>query len=454
MSDAYEGTVMEFISIPGLPTRWYYLKPHEVRNKLWKQHKRIKRIVAGRRSGKTEIAKRYLVLNLPVKKQWDDPRYFYGGPTYDQAKRIAWEDLKKLIPKNWQLDVSESELCIKTTFGSEVWVVGFDKPQRFEGPAWDGGILDEACDQKPGTYTRTIYPALMDRNGWCWEQGVPKRDGPSTQEFKKRCEEAQAGKDDEAEYYHWTSEGILDDSIIEHARKVLDRKTYREQLLATWETISGSCYEAFRREYNVRPCSYRPHLPIVVASDFNRSPMAWVLCHTIDGRIIEVFDELWDVDMITERMLTKLYTKYGNHSSGFMFYGDATARGKSTTTDLSDYNVIEADKRFQKLGRTVHYPASNPTQKTRVKSVNAKLQAADGSVSIFVDPRCEHLIDSLESTTWNPGTFDIYKTNNEHDITHPSDALGYFVYYEWPIWNFEEVEEEGTTQQLNVSVGI
>ncbi len=107
-------------------------------------------VPAGRRSGKTELAKRRLVVAIPRDTGFADPRYFAAAPTRDQAKRIFWKDLKALIPSEWVRRIYETELCITTIFSSEVWVVGLDKPQRIEGVAWDGGVLDEYANMRAG----------------------------------------------------------------------------------------------------------------------------------------------------------------------------------------------------------------------------------------------------------------------------------------------------------------
>ena len=73
--------------------RWYKLIPHPEQIRLIKEKKRFKVVPAGRRSGKTERAKRMLIkaaLGNPGEK------LFAGAPTRDQAKRIWWEDLKTM----------------------------------------------------------------------------------------------------------------------------------------------------------------------------------------------------------------------------------------------------------------------------------------------------------------------------------------------------------------------
>lgn len=61
-------------------------------------------------------------------------QYFAAAPTHAQAKKIFWDDLKAftlscLHPRK----PSESDLIIYLPNGSEIHVLGLDKPQRIEG---------------------------------------------------------------------------------------------------------------------------------------------------------------------------------------------------------------------------------------------------------------------------------------------------------------------------------
>ena len=123
--------------IPGL----LELRPHDQQKELWDSNARFKIVPAGRGSGKTELAKRMIVQALATPKEHPDPRYFYGAPTAKQAKRIAWNDIKRMTPKGWLAskdDIREGDMEIRTVFGSTLIIVGLDKPQRIEGVQWDG----------------------------------------------------------------------------------------------------------------------------------------------------------------------------------------------------------------------------------------------------------------------------------------------------------------------------
>ncbi len=77
-----------------LTRRWTPLRYHPVQQAYWSSPHRFNTIPAGRRSGKTELAKRKLVKRALAGTKFDPPRFFAGAPTREQAKRIFWDDLK------------------------------------------------------------------------------------------------------------------------------------------------------------------------------------------------------------------------------------------------------------------------------------------------------------------------------------------------------------------------
>ncbi len=390
-----------------LTAAWTPLRYHAGQAALWTCPKRFVAVCAGRGSGKTEIAKRRLVRALGETKPWRDPRYFYGGPTHDQAKRVAWQDLLDLTPKHWIRTISLSELRITTIFGSELWVIGLDKPQRIEGVQWDGCVLDESSDLRPGVFTLNILPALSHRTGWCWRIGVPKRTGPGAPEFRAFFLKGMAGEDPNTAAFWWPSSDILSADALSYARANLDAKDYREQFDARWETAGGRIFHAFERDYNVRPCAYHPEKMVIVGSDFNVDPMAWVLGHVYDRQRVEWFDEVWIRDTNTQATLNVLAGRYSGHRGGWEFYGDATGRARKTSASLSDYQQILEHPEFKRMGRTVHYPRSNPVVADRFAACNAMFANAAGDRRMFVDPRCKRLIADLENRHYRPGTREV-----------------------------------------------
>lgn len=421
---------------PRLTPAWFKLRYHEKQNRLWRTNCRFPVVVAGRGSGKTELARRFITLQLPYKKPWGDPKYFYGLPTYNQAKRVVWPQFEALIPKHWLIKngANRSELTFTTKFGSTLYIVGMDKPARIEGIQVDGGILDECSDQKDGTFTRTILPMLTHRSGFCWQIGVPKRTGPGATHFKKCYDAGLVVNNKEGfESYTWPSYEILDVAQLDDILSKLSAKDALEQLGGAWVGASGAIYYAFDPMKNISDSAqYNPNLPIGIGSDFNVNPMAWILFHYSDS-VFKVFDEIYLENSNTQATLDAFYRQYGGHNSGFRFFGDAAARQRRSSASSSDYLQILNDARFSRvMPHRVDYDMSNPRITDRYAAVNAVMLNAKGDVRCVIHPRCTELRKDLEQRTYKEGTLEADNTNKMSG--HISDALGYPIYYLQPVY--------------------
>ncbi len=234
---------------------WPVLKYHKEQSAYWSSEKKFNFLPCGRQSGKTELGMRKLVRMLPVRKPWDDPRYFFGSPTYRQCKKVGWNRLLKFIPLSWIKSTSISELSIMTIFGSELFLVGLDAPQRIEGLLIDGGIIDENSDIRPDVFDLSILPTLIWRNGWCDFIGIPKRFGIGAVEYKNKCDKASDGTLPDSAIFSWPSEGIVPEDYLEMCRASMDSRDFDEQFNASWLSASGGIFHAFTKEFNVRPCA-------------------------------------------------------------------------------------------------------------------------------------------------------------------------------------------------------
>ncbi|HUT93814.1 MAG TPA: hypothetical protein VMY37_30405 [Thermoguttaceae bacterium] len=426
-------------AVGGPPTpRWTPLRPHLVQWRLATCRARFIAVSAGRQSGKTEIAKRHLVMSLSVNRGWPETQYFFCEPTYKRAKHIAWRDFLDLIPPHWihggryGRNVSHGELwirCTLPTHSASLWLFGLDRPQQMEGRTWDGGVIDESCDIKPGTFNLSILPALGIRRGWCWRIGIPKRSGIGAVEYREFCEQCEAGEYPNGAAFTWPTAGIMDADEIRHARETMDVRDFREQYEAAWETISGQIFHAFDREYNIRPCPYHANHALSIGCDFNVDPMAWVIGHAYPDRL-EWFDELFIRNCNTQAALNVLWERYASHAGGFQFFGDASGRARKTSASATDYLQIANDSRFTNRGRTIHFPDANPAVADRFASCNAMFCNAAGNRRMFIDPNCRHLIRDLEVRGYKPGSREPADTG---DVGHITDAMGYVVWRLFPL---------------------
>lgn len=423
---------------------WKKLRYHPVQDALWRYTGRFAAVVAGRRSGKTDIMRRKLILQLPIKKEWPDPQYWYVLPVREQAKRVAWGHLQHMVPDNWiaKNGINQQELSIKTIFGSILYLVGADKPHRIEGNPIDMAVIDESCDQRPGI-DRSILPMLAERKGCLYRIGVPKRFGIGRSEFKEFYEKGLRGEGETRSFF-WESVDIIDPAEIELMRQSMTLIDFEEQFKAQWKDTGSTVYYNFNPEININNeiARYDPIHEIYVGCDFNVDPMCWVLGHYIKGKLV-IFDEIFIKNTNTPRTLDYLHEHYRDHLAGWKFFGDASSRARKTSATRSDYLYIKNDARFGQ--KKVFFPKKNPHVRDRCSSVNRAFGDASGNIRCYISSRCKHLINDLQNVSFEEGTSDIEDYSGT-DLAHMSDAFGYLVHGLMPI----KVENTYTSEIITV----
>lgn len=415
--------------------RWKPLRFHQVQHALVNACSRFRLVPAGRRSGKTELAKRYLVIKALQGTAFDDARFFAAAPTRDQAKDIFWEDLKALTPKWAIARISESRLFIELINGSAIYVVGMDKPARIEGRPWDGGVLDEYGNTKAGAWMDNIRPALMDRKGWCWLIGTPE----GRNHYYDLVVKARKDKTGEWEVFTWSSEDIVDADEIAAMKAGMDEESYEREVNANFTNFKGRCYRQFNAEtHAATPLEWNPRAPLVFAFDFNVDPGVAVVMQEMTlpnglqgtGIIGEVYIE---GDSDTIKVCNKLIEDWTGQEGPVFLYGDRTGGNRgSAKVQGSDWKLVKGALRehfniIDKVGRS-----PNPPVRDRINAVNGRIKAKDGAIRLMVDPSCEHVIKDFDGVLWLKGAAgEIDK--RDHKLTHLTDSLGYYIHERWPV---------------------
>ena len=434
------------------PRRLAPLRFHPVQDRLKHDPKRFKVVPAGRRSGKTELAKRKLFTESCTLQGWDDPRHFAAAPVRDQAQRIYWNDLKAMFPPAFVRSISESHLTITAENGAELCVVGMDKPQRIEGTPWNGGVLDEFANMKPGTWGENVRPALADRKGWAWLIGVPE----GRNHYYKLNQYALSGVDEDWGSYTWPSRDILDPKEVEAARRQLDELVFAQEYEASFVNFEGRAYYPFLASTHCAPLAYNPKAPLILCFDFNIAPGVCAVAQeqtlpgqyergtggavlldkpiTGTGFIGEVYIPQ---NSNTPAVCRKIVADWGDHKGLVKCYGDATGgAGGSAQTEGSDWDLIKRELRahFKERVSFDGVPLANPAERSRVNAMNTRLQNGVKEVRVMVDPaKCPHLVVDLEGVrTLKGGSGEIDK-KADLTLTHISDAAGYYIVKEFPV---------------------
>ena len=414
--------------------RWYELRPHPAQIDLVAAVDsgiRFPLVPAGRRSGKTERFKRFVVKRAMSKVGM----YFAAAPTYSQAKKIFWKDLKDLsFASALNRKPSESELIIYLPNGSEIHVVGLDKPERFEGVPWDGGGIDEFANLKDVAWQENIFPALNtvdprrpDHRAWCWCFGVP--DGLN--HYYDLCQQAETNPDGDFEVFTWPSSDILPPDIIEAAKRAMGARQFRQEFEASFETAKGLIYEDYSKD-NYTTEQIQPHEQLHWSHDQNFTPLSSCISVVRDDSLY-LLDEIVLTSAVSRQSAEEFVEKYKSHlNKELMLYGDPAGRAGEKHGHPSDYTEIESVLRS--AGWTVRnrVKRSAPAIKDRQNAVRAKIRNAADEVSLYVNPNTAPWCHKgLATVQLQKGSS--FQEDQKNQYQHITTAIGYQVETLWPV---------------------
>lgn len=426
-----------------IPPRFTSMTEHAEQQRYLHSPHRFTVVPAGRRSGKTEIAKRRIVRAALIGTPFPRPRFFAAAPTYGQAKRIYWSDLKAMVPP-WMTKgrPSESELVIPMRNGVEIHVFGMDKPERVEGSPWDGGVLDEFANMKQQAWGANVRPALSDRKGWCDLIGVPEgRNHYYNLAIRAQADMASMGAKSTWGYRHWKSSDILDAEEIAEARRDLDELTFQQEYEGSFINFEGRAYYVFDSRFHASPLTYDKRKELIFCFDFNVEPGVAAVCQEQllpsdeigTGVIGEVYIPR---NSNTPAVCRKLIEDWKGHEGRVTCYGDATggARG-SAKVEGSDWDLIEKTLRPVFGSRlSLDVPDANPPERSRVNAVNSRLMSANGDIRMIVDGgKAPHVVKDLDGVVLLKGGSGELDKKATPALTHISDALGYYIVKVFPI---------------------
>ncbi len=355
--------------------------------------------------------------------------YFYGAPTYRQAKMIAWNALKQLSPTWTVQGISESELRIDYKNGSELWIIGFDKRQRFEGKEmWNGGVLDEYAQMEKEVWDNTVEPALRDTGGWCNFIGRPE----GKNHYYKLSEYARLSGDEEWDDFCWHSSEIMNPVEVEKARQRLDQRTFDQEYGGQFVSYEGRAYIYYDSLTHRNTQRFDDNYPLCICCDFNLDPCVWLISQDKLGYISfqdEIKQRQTDIWKMCSALKKRIEYTLGNkqYKHKLIFYGDYEhGQARSVSATSSSWQILRDEFRQYNCEFRLK---GHPRIVDRVNSVNSKLRSADGVVKLGVDPKCIELNKDFEMVSMD---MLIGSKEKAGERTHASDAGGYWINYEYP----------------------
>jgi hypothetical protein len=414
--------------------RWYKLKDHPVQLALVAavaNGVRFPVVPAGRRSGKTERAKRF-VAKMAMKNPGE--RYFIAAPTHAQVKKMYWGDMKQLCLCSLQSKPpSESDLIIFMDNGTEIHLIGLDRPQRIEGVFWSGGVIDEIADIKPEAWESNIRPALdtfnpsrPDYRAWCWLIGVP--DGLN--HYYDMAQYAETANDPDWQVFHWKSSEILPAETIAAAKRQMSAKQYKQEYEASFEGATGRIYEDYSKA-NHTGALIEPHEQLMWMHDQNYTPLSSAIGVRRDDHLY-LLDEIVLTSAVSKQSAMEFVEKYKDHKNRHvLIYGDPAGQAGEKHGHASDYTDIEGVLRANGWTYSRKVKPAHPAIKDRQNAVRARICTADGARSLFVNPVTAKWCDKgLATVQLQDGS--TFQEDQKNKYQHITTAIGYCVDVEWP----------------------
>jgi hypothetical protein len=399
---------------------------------------RFRVCISGRRFGKTHLAIRELCkfASQPNKTVW------YVAPSYRMAKQIVWDQLKERLKQlRWIKRINESDLSIVLVNGTKISLRGADNEDSMRGVGLAFCVLDEFSDIDPKAWYEVLRPTLSDTGGHALFCGTPKGIGNWAYDL---YQQEKIDVDNWKSFQYTTVDGgQVPIEEIEQAKHDLDQRTFEQEYLASFITFKGTIYYNYTKDsvYKEDITVLKEAKHIYIGMDFNIDPMsACVATKTKQGLV--VFDEITIHGSNTDEMVQEIKSRYPN--KGITVFPDPASRQRKTSaagrTDLS----ILVNAGFRTLTRPRH-----PAVRDRINAVNSAFKSADGEQKLWITPNCKNVIRSLSRQIYKEGTS--IPDNNEN-LSHMNDALGYMVEYMYPITrNYINTNNTPSTWGVKVS---
>ncbi|MER9176325.1 phage terminase large subunit [Mesorhizobium sp. M0955] len=403
---------------------------HKGQKMVLHDRRRFRVIVAGRRWGKTQVARVALVKAAVAK---NNQLVWYVAPTYAMARGILWDALKDSLPSSFVRKINETRMTIHLVNGSRIELKGADKPDSLRGVGIHFLVIDEAQDIKEDTWTKVLRPTLSTTGGrviiigtpksfnWLYDRYVDGQRGAVYTDEK--------GKTVENQWRSWQFPTItspfIPPSEIQAARRDLDPRSFQQEYEASFVTMSGRVYYAFDRRLHVGDYKFNPQLPVIIGQDFNIDPMSSVIMQQQPNGEIWVVEEAILFGSNTQEVADELQARFYKNHNQVTFFPDPAGANRNHDRGESSLEILRQAGFKKILYRRKHPPVAD-----RVNSVNRLLLTADGTIRLRVDKNCKHLITALEQTIYKPGSRDVDKSAG---VEHPADALGYYAEFAHPV---------------------
>lgn len=372
---------------------------------------RFRVVNCGRRTGKTTLA----ILEMVAKAVYkNDTRVCYIAPTYQQARDIAWQELKKIaMPASYSINESRLEITIKTADGGKAYISlrGWESIETLRGQKYDFIVIDEIASMRNWwvNWEEVIRPTLTDREGSVLFISTPKGFNHFYELYNMQDDPIK-GKDYKSFHFTTYDNPHIKPEEIEKARLEMTEDRFAQEYLGDFRKTEGLVYKEFDRTRHVYSTAVYASAERLVGIDWGFTNPAAVY--------------LIERDSDANYWITDEYYKPGKTTDDICEYA-ASLRGNKYYPDPAEPDRIEVLKR----------------KHVNVMEVSKDIEAGIDSVRelfkanrLHIHSSCVNLITELELYHYPEKKPD----KNEPELPvkeddHAMDAIRYVLFMQQPI---------------------
>jgi len=221
-------------------------KLHPAQQEIFQDPRRFKVVGAGRRFGKSYLAK--VMLIVKALQTENDKGYniagndvYYIAPTFNQAKDIMWQRSKRLAAPVTK-GTRENECILTLINGRRIHLKGSDRPDTLRGVGLSFVVLDEYAFMKDEVWKAIIRPVLADVEGEALFIGTPNGKNHFFELFLK----AQQSDGEMKEWGAWTYKSLdnpfLNPEEIVTASKDMPLEYVKQEFEANFASFGGTIF--------------------------------------------------------------------------------------------------------------------------------------------------------------------------------------------------------------------
>ena len=372
--------------------------PTTAQNTIANDLHRFRVLVCGRRFGKTTLA----VEEIKGKVLYNPKNVTYFATTYQQARDIAWELLKKeLAAAIISSNESRLEMKVRAKYGgvSLLQLRGWEAVEAERGKRNDFIVLDEVASMRNfwTGWNEVLRPTLTDTKG----EGLFISTPSGYNHFYDLCNLEL--KDTDYKTFHFTTydNPFIPVDEIDKAKRELSQEQFLQEYMASFQKIQGLVYKEFSRIKHLYDELPKRTFTKIAGIDFGYHQAAVIDIRT-DGNDYFVEDE-WYKSERTETQLAEYVAVSGFNP----VYPDPESANGVEELRRKGINVREVAKGKDSVKHGI--------DKVREVLINGRLK---------INKKCVNLISEFEMYVYDEDS-ESDKPIKEHD--HALDALRYAI---------------------------